>query len=195
MPDRRYTRLRIALATGSAAVVAGVVGLATPERLPVVHSAVAAPVPATVPESLEARVQRAGTEARGDLVWHGLVAIGRPGRVTIRVEYAGPPAERRMPIWPVNAWLFYSADDLRSSFAAELSGSLSWRTGELRVTGLVSDGAGVGTPLEQRMHLGQPGLAGRVTVKFFPRLAAVSPWARQRGLPPRKPLRSAKDDI
>jgi len=44
-----------------------------------------------------------------------------PGMVTIRMEYAGATGDRRMPVWPVNTWLFFSADDLRNSFAAELS--------------------------------------------------------------------------
>jgi hypothetical protein len=112
-----------------------------------------------------------------DLVWRGLVrgGGGAAGQVIVRMEYAGPPAERRMPIWPVNAWLFFSADDYRSSFAAELSGSMNWRTGDMRVTGLVSDGVRIGTPMEQRMRVEQPGLAGRVMVRFFSRLALLSP--------------------
>jgi hypothetical protein len=91
--------------------------------------------------------------------------------VTIRLEYAGGTEDRAMPVWPVNVWLFYAADDYRHAFAAELSGSLSWRTGELRVSGLVSDGLRRNMPLEQRVRLHRPGLSGAVTVVFLPRVA------------------------
>jgi hypothetical protein len=75
-----------------------------------------------------------------------------------------------MPIWPVNAWLLFSADDYRSSFCAELSGSMNWRSGEMRVTGLVSDGPPRDVPIEQRIHLRRPGLSGTATVYFLPRM-------------------------
>ena len=91
--------------------------------------------------------------------------------VTIRVEYAGSPSDRHMPVWPVNAWLFFSATDLSSSFAAELSGSMNWGSGEMRVTGLVSDGIRQDTAVEQRIRLRRPGFAGLATVRFLPRLA------------------------
>jgi hypothetical protein len=172
----RSVRLRVALAAAGLLLAAGGAGLAGPERVAVVRPAAASAVPAHLPDSLVLEVDYAGIGGEGaDLVWRGRVLGGHPGRVTLRVEYAGPPGERGMPIWPVNAWLFYSADDLRGSFAAELSGSMSWRSGEMRVTGLVSDGVGLGTPLEQRMRVEQPGLAGRATVRFFPRLAHLSP--------------------
>ena len=76
-----------------------------------------------------------------------------------------------MPIWPVNVWLVFSADDFRGSFAAELSGTMSWRTGEMRVAGLVSDGVRRDTAIEQRMRVVRPGLNGSATVVFYPRLA------------------------
>jgi hypothetical protein len=176
--DRRSVRLRAALAAAGLLLAAGVAGLAGPERVAAVRPAVASPVPADLPDSLEFEVYYAGIGREGvDLVWRGLVrgGGGAAGQVIVRMEYAGPPAERRMPIWPVNAWLFFSADDYRSSFAAELSGSMNWRTGDMRVTGLVSDGVRIGTPMEQRMRVEQPGLAGRVMVRFFSRLALLSP--------------------
>jgi hypothetical protein len=176
MLDSRSVRLRAALAAAGLALAAGVVGLTAPGRVAAVRPAAAAPVPVDLPDSLEFEVDYAGIGGEGvDLVWRGLVRGGAPGQVTIRMEYAGPPAERGMPIWPVNAWLFFSADDLRSSFAAELSGSMNWWTGQMRVTGLVSDGVRIGTPLEQRMRVDQPGLAGKASVRFFPRLTLLSP--------------------
>ncbi len=173
MDHRRSARLRTALAGLALAAFAGAAGLAVPRGDAAVRPAAAAPAPVELPDTLAFEVRYAGIGAEGvDLIWRGPVSGSLAGQMTIRMEYAGPAAERRMPIWPVNAWFFYSADDLRGSFAAELSGNMNWRTGEMRVTGLVSDGAGVGTPLEQRMRVEQPGLAGRVSVRFFPRLAA-----------------------
>jgi hypothetical protein len=106
-------------------------------------------------------------------VWRGEVEGDVSGQVTIRMEYAGSADGRRLQVWPVNAWLFFSADDLRNSFAAELSGRMHWGTGEMLVTGLVSDGVRLDTPIEQRVRVEQPGLQGRATVRFFPRLAAA----------------------
>ncbi len=131
------------------------------------------PVGVGLPDTLSFPVEYAGVGAEGvDLIWRGRLSAPVGGLATIRMEYAGAAADRQMPIWPVNAWFFFSADDYRSSFAAELSGSMNWRTGEMRVTGLVSDGDRIDAPLEQRMRIRQPGLAGTATVLFLPRLAA-----------------------
>jgi hypothetical protein len=124
-----------------------------------------------LPDTLAFPVEYAGVGAEGvAMIWRGRLSGPVGGLVTIRMEYAGAAPDRRMPIWPVNAWLFFSADDYRSSFAAELSGSMNWRTGEMRVTGLVSDGDRIDAPLEQRMRVRQPGLAGTATVLFLSRL-------------------------
>jgi hypothetical protein len=166
---RLRTSLTFAAALAAAAGVAGLVGRA-PEA--VVRPAAAAPVPVELPDTLGFQVSYQGLGAEGvDLVWRGATRGPLPAQVTIRVEYAGSPAGRNRPVWPVNAWLFYSADDLRASFAAELSGSMDWRSGELRVTGLVSDGARAGIPLEQRMQVRSPELSGRVRIVFLSHVA------------------------
>jgi hypothetical protein len=124
------------------------------------------------PESLAFEVEYGGIGAEGvDQIWRGTVDGDTPGIVTIRMEYAGPPADRAMPVWPVNAWVFFSADDLVSSFAAELSGSMDWTSGDLRVTGLVSDGRRREAPVEQQIRLHRPGLGGTAVLRFAPRLA------------------------
>jgi hypothetical protein len=133
------------------------------------------PAPAesvALPDTLAFEVRYGGTGAEGvDMVW-GAQAVGTAaGLVTIRMQYAGDPADRRMPVWPVNVWLFFSGDDLLGSFAAELSGTMNWRTGEMRVAGLVSDGARRDTALEQRMRIERPELNGSATVVFYPRMA------------------------
>jgi hypothetical protein len=144
--DRRSVRLGAALAAAGLVLAAGVAGLAGPRRVAGVRPAVAAPAPTDLPDSLAFAVSYAGVGPKGaDLVWRGLVGGEARGQVIVRMEYAGRPADRQKPIWPVNAWLFFSADDSPGSFTAELSGSMNWRTGEMRVTGLVSDGARIGT--------------------------------------------------
>jgi hypothetical protein len=169
----RSTSRRIALlvlgagVTLSVAALAAGAGRATPAA-----TAIVSPAPADLPDTLAFEVEYAGIGAEGiDLIWRGEAAGSVPARVTIRMEYAGRTEDRAMPVWPVNVWLFYSADNYRSSFAAELSGSMNWRTGELQASGLVSDGPRRLVPLEQRIQLHRPGLAGAVTVVFLPRLA------------------------
>jgi hypothetical protein len=125
-----------------------------------------------LPDTLAFEVRYAGIGAEvGGMLWRGRTDGPVAGLVTIRVQYAGDSADRRMPIWPVNVWLLFSADDSRGSFAAELSGTLNWRTGEIRVAGLVSDGARRDTAVEQRMRVRRPGLDGTAAVVFYPRIS------------------------
>ena len=125
-----------------------------------------------LPDTLAFEVEYVGIGAEGvDLVWRGAFHPAAPAQATIRMEYAGGADDRAMPLWPVNVWLFYAADDYQRSFAAELSGSMNWGTGELRVSGLVSDGLRTNVPLEQRIQLHRPGLTGAVTVVFLPHVA------------------------
>jgi hypothetical protein len=130
------------------------------------------PLETDLPDTLSFQVEYAGIGAEGvDLIWRGRVSGPVGGEATIRLEYAGAASDRGMPMWPVNAWFFFSADDYRSSFAAELSGSMNWRTGDLRVTGLVSDGHRLDWPVEQRMRIRVPELAGTASVVFLSRIA------------------------
>jgi hypothetical protein len=130
------------------------------------------PAVAPLPDTLAFDVEYGGVGAEGvDLIWRGTATGPVPGMVTIRLEYAGAADERAMPVWPVNVWLFYCADDYRRSFAAELSGSMNWRTGDMHVTGLVSAGTSLDVPLDQHVSLRRPGLAGRATLVFLPRVA------------------------
>jgi hypothetical protein len=152
-----------------AGIVAGLTLSAAPRR-PVQVLAPAGPE--ALPDTLAFEVRYGGIGAEGgNLLWQAQTDGPIAGLVTIRMEYAGDPADRRMPIWPVNVWLFFSADDFRGSFAAELSGTMSWRTGEMRVAGLVSDGARLDTAIEQRMRVVRPGLSGTGTVVFYPQVS------------------------
>ena len=173
MTASRSTSRRITLLLLGGGLTISVAALAMPDGRATPHTtAIAAPALAGLPDTIAFAVQYAGIGAEGiDLVWRGQAAGAVPARVTIRMEYSGGAEDRALPVWPVNVWLFYSADDYRSSFAAELGGSMNWRTGELRVSGLVSDGLRRNVPLEQRVQLHRPELAGAVTLVFLPRVA------------------------
>jgi hypothetical protein len=135
------------------------------------------PVPAesvALPDTLAFEVRYGGIGVEGvDLVWRAQVGGPVAGLVTTRMEYAGDPADRRMPTWPVNVRLYFSADHLRGSFAAELSGTMNWRTGEMRAAGLVGDGARQDTAIEHRMRVTRPELDGLAMVVFYPRIASA----------------------
>ena len=169
-PSRSAPR-RIAPLVLGAAVTLSVAALAAGAGR-IVPRAAAGAAGTDLPDTLSFEVEYVGVGAEGvDLVWRGHAAGAAPAQVTIRMEYAGVAEDRTMPLWPVNVWLFYAADDYQRSFAAELSGSMNWGTGELRVSGLVSDGLRTNVPLEQRIQLHRPGLTGAVTVVFLPRVA------------------------
>ena len=143
-----------------------------------VRAAADSSLAATLPDTLEFAVEYAGLGAEGvDLVWRGFVRGPVPGQLTLRMEYAGSDADRAMPVWPVNAMLFFSADDYRSSFIAELAGSMSWRSREMRLTGMVTDGRPLDAGIEQRVRLHRPGLSGNATLVFLPRLAMRARFA------------------
>ena len=175
MADHRTAARKAALfAVCLVGIVAGLALWAAPGRPSQTAPTGAATSNAGLPDTLAFEVRYGGIGAEGvDLVWRAQAGVPVAGLVTIRMGYAGDSADRRMPIWPVNAWLYFSADDSRNSFAAELSGTMNWRTGEMRVAGLVSDGARRDTALEQRMRIARPGLNGSATIVFYPRLA----WA------------------
>jgi hypothetical protein len=137
-----------------------------PEReLDSTHSG--APLSRALPDSLVVPMSYGGIGAEGvDLIWRGTTLAPLAGQATVRMAYAGAPADRAMPIWPVTALLFFSADDYRSSFIAELSGTMDWQNGEMRVTGVVTDGAAVHARLEQVLRLESPGRSGRLTLHF-----------------------------
>jgi hypothetical protein len=170
MADHRIAHGKIALyGVCLAGIVAGLVPWAAPGRRAQVPASAGPEAP---PDTLAFEVRYGGIAAEGgNMLWRARTDGPIAGLVTIRMEYAGDPADRRMPIWPVNVWLLFSADDLRGSFAAELSGTMSWRTGEMRVAGLASDGARRDAAVEQRMRVNRPGLDGTAVVVFYPRIS------------------------
>jgi hypothetical protein len=172
MADHRITPGRTALYVVCLAVIVAGLALWAPPGRPAQVPASAGPE--ALPDTLVLEVRYGGIAAEGgNILWRAQTDGPIAGLVTIRMEYAGDPADRRMPIWPVNVWLLFAADDLRGSFAAELSGTMSWRTGEMRVAGLVSEGARRDAAVEQRMRDIRPGLDGTATVVFYRRISMV----------------------
>jgi hypothetical protein len=104
-----------------------------------------------------------------DLIWRGTITAPLAGQATVRMAYAGPPEDHGMPIWPVTALVFFSADDYRSSFIAELSGTMDWTRGEMLGVGLVTDGAAANTRLEHVFRIRDAEWNGSLTFRFLPR--------------------------
>jgi hypothetical protein len=72
-----------------------------------------------LPESLVFGMTYGGVGAEGvDLIWRGTIKAPLAGQATMRMAYAGAPDDHGMPVWPVTALLFFSADDYHSSFIA-----------------------------------------------------------------------------
>ena len=122
-----------------------------------------------LPDSLLLQVSYGGFGGEGvDLIWRGTLTVPLAGQATVRMAYAGDPEDRGMPIWPVTALLFFSADDYRSSFIAELSGTMDWKQGEMLVTGIVTDGPAADTRVEQVLDLQDARWNGKLRLHFLP---------------------------
>ena len=166
MPLARSTTRRLALLALLLGATAGAAGLSAGRE------AVRAGAAGALGDTLAFDVEYAGIGAEGvDLIWRGRATGAPAAEVTVRLEYAGGADDRWMPVWPVNVRLLYAADDFVHSFAAELSGSMNWRTGMLEASGIVSDGVRRNLPVEHRLRLHRPGLAASATVVFLPRFA------------------------
>jgi hypothetical protein len=118
------------------------------------------------PDSLVLPMSYGGVGAEGvDLIWRGTSSAGIGGQVTVRMAYAGTLEDRGMPVWPVTALLFFSADEYRSSFIAELSGTMDWEERRMIAAGVITDGAGADTRLEQVLQLDRK-WSGSLTLRF-----------------------------
>ncbi len=136
------------------------------------HNAIAAARAATPSAqanlgALEFKAIYTGGGAEGvDLIWRGPLEGALPGVATVRVEYTGAEANRARPVWPVRALLFVSANDRARSFVGELAGSMNWQTGEMHLSGPVTDGWQRGARLEQTLSLNRPWFDGAGTIRF-----------------------------
>jgi hypothetical protein len=80
-----------------------------------------------------------GAEGR-DMIWHGAVAGAAVGELTLRLAHVGRDVNTAKPEWPVEGIIFVSGEDPRRAFAAEVRGTIDWRTKRVRLAGEVSLG-------------------------------------------------------
>ena len=113
-----------------------------------------------------------GAEGR-DMVWRGAVAGAAVGELTVRLAHAGRDVDTAKPTWPVEGIIFVSGDDPRRAFAAEVRGTIDWRTNRLTLAGEVSVGYLRGAHVEQTADLSNYDLSGEL--RLAPRTLAAAP--------------------
>ena len=94
----------------------------------------------------------AGAEGR-DMVWRGAVAGAAAGELTVRLAHVGRDVDTAQPEWPVEGNIVVSGEDPRRAFAAEVRGTIDWRTKRLTLAGEVSVGYLRGARVEQTADL------------------------------------------
>jgi hypothetical protein len=104
-----------------------------------------------------------GAEGR-DMVWRGAVAGAAVGAVTVRLAHVGRDADTAKPTWPVEGVVFVSGEDPRRAFAAEVRGTIDWRTKRVRLAGEVSVGYMRGAHVEVTADLVNYDLSGGARV-------------------------------
>jgi len=134
-----------------AAGIIGLVGLAAPAATYADNISPERPrLTVTAPERLELgfSVGFEGVGAEGiDEIWRGHLAGPLAGEVMIRLELLTPASESARPWWPVHAIVFVAADDAARSFVADLDGTIDWKSGAMRLSGIVTDGWMAGSPI------------------------------------------------
>ena len=113
-----------------------------------------------------------GADGR-DMVWHGAVAGAAVGELTVRLAHVGRDVDTAKPTWPVEGIIFVSGEDPRRAFAADVRGTIDWRTRRLTLAGEVSVGYLRGAHVEQTADLINHDLSGE------PRLAPATLAAAQ----------------
>ena len=116
-----------------------------------------------------------GAEGR-DMVWRGAVAGAAVGELTVRLAHVGRDIDIAQPTWPVEGIIFVSGEDPRRAFAAEVRGTIDWRTKRLTLAGEVSVGHLRGAHVEQTADLVNHDLSGELRLT---RLAAATLAAAQ----------------
>jgi len=102
-----------------------------------------------------------GAEGR-DMVWRGAVAGAAVGELTVRLAHAGRDVDTAKSTRPVEGIIFVSGDDPRRAFAAEVRGTIDWRTNRLTLAGEVSVGYLRGAHVEQTADLTNYDLSGEL---------------------------------
>lgn len=153
-----------------AAAITGLVGLAAPAATHADNvSTERARLTVAAPERVELRcfLDFEGVGAEGiDDIWRGQLAGPVGGEVIIRLELLAPASESARPSWPVHAIVFVAADDAARSFVAELDGTIDWKSGAMRLSGVVTDGWMAGSPIGETARIDPAGLDGYGTLRI-----------------------------
>ena len=153
-----------------AAGIIGLVGLAASAATYAENvSAERARLTVAAPERLELEflLDFEGVGAEGiDDIWRGQLAGPVGGEVIIRLELLAPASESARPSWPVHAIVFVAADDAARSFVAELDGTIDWKSGAMRLSGVVTDGWMAGSPIAETARINPAQLDGDGTLRI-----------------------------
>jgi hypothetical protein len=98
----------------------------------------------------------------GDMVWRGAVAGAVVGELTVRLARVGRDIGIAQPTWPVEGIIFVVGEDPRRAFAAEVRGTIDWRTKSLTLEGEVTVGYLRGAHVEQTADLIDRDLSGEL---------------------------------
>jgi hypothetical protein len=165
----RITRSRPRRSLVAAGII-GLVGLAAPAATYAENiSPERARLTVAAPERLELgfSLHFEGVGAEGiDDIWRGQLAGPTGGEVMIRLELLAPASESARPSWPVHAIVFVAADDAARSFVAELDGTIDWRSGAMRLSGVVTDGWMAGSPIGETAQIDPAQLDGAGTLRI-----------------------------
>ena len=112
-----------------------------------------------------------GADGR-DMVWRGAVAGAAVGELTVRLAHEGRDIDTAKPTWPVEGIIFVSGEDPQRAFAAEVHGTIDWRTKRVKLAGDVSVGYMRGAHVEQTADLIDHDLSGEL--RFAPTTLAFA---------------------
>jgi hypothetical protein len=104
-----------------------------------------------------------GADGR-DMVWRGAIAGAAVGELTVRLAHEGRDVDTADPTWPVEGILIVSGEDPQRAFAAEVHGTIDWRTKRVKLAGEVSVGYMRGAHVEQTADLIDQDLSGELRV-------------------------------
>lgn len=102
-----------------------------------------------------------GADGR-DMVWRGAVAGASVGELTVRLAHEGRDIDTANPTWPVEGIIVVSGEDPQRAFAAEVRGTIDWRTKRVKLAGEVSVGYMRGAHVEQTADLIDHDLSGEL---------------------------------
>jgi hypothetical protein len=153
-----------------AAGIIGLVGLAAPvatyaQSISAERECLTAAAPGGLELGFTLQFEGVGAEGIDD-IWRGKLAGPVAGEVMIRLEVLAPASDPARPRWPVHAIVFVAADDAARSFVAELDGTVDWKSGAMRLSGVVTGGWMAGSPIGETAQIDPAQLDGNGTLRI-----------------------------